>query len=75
MSSTAKALVRYEAERTARLQEVRAHADAVERAADAEEFAERYAAFSRWILTTAPVGRAGLRRSQQGRCMTMRPHA
>ncbi|MEU1339814.1 FAD-dependent monooxygenase [Streptomyces sp. NPDC005827] len=52
---TAKALARYEAARGARFEEVRAHADAVERAVDAEEFAERYAAFSHWMLTTAPA--------------------
>ncbi|MEV7395111.1 MULTISPECIES: FAD-dependent monooxygenase [unclassified Streptomyces] len=52
---TAKALAQYEAERTARFDQVRVHADAVERAADAEEFAARYAAFSHWMLTTAPT--------------------
>ncbi|MFF7985605.1 FAD-dependent monooxygenase [Streptomyces sp. NPDC007901] len=72
---TAKALARYEAARAARLEEVRAHADAVERAADGEEFAERYAAFSHWMITTAPAACAGPGRFQQGRCMTMRSHA
>jgi salicylate hydroxylase len=32
---------------------VREHSAAVEHAADAGEFAQRYAAFSHWMLTTA----------------------
>ncbi|MEV0278755.1 FAD-dependent monooxygenase [Streptomyces sp. NPDC050610] len=51
---TAKALARYEAARTARFDAVREHAAAVEQASDAAEFAQRYAAFSHWMLTTAP---------------------
>ncbi|MEV7319523.1 FAD-dependent monooxygenase [Streptomyces sp. NPDC093970] len=53
---TRTALARYEAARTARFTEVRAHAAAVEQAVGAREFAERYAAFSHWMLTTAPAG-------------------
>ncbi|MEU9454170.1 FAD-dependent monooxygenase [Streptomyces sp. NPDC048277] len=52
---TAKALLRYEAARIARFEEVREHSAAVELAADAAEFAQRYAAFSHWMLTTAPA--------------------
>lgn len=53
---TAGALARYEAARTARFERVREHADAVEHADGAAEFAERYAAFSHWMLSTAPTG-------------------
>ncbi|MFF4901211.1 FAD-dependent monooxygenase [Streptomyces sp. NPDC001068] len=49
------ALARYEDARTARFTEVRAHATVVEQAVGAREFAERYAAFSHWMLTTAPA--------------------
>ncbi|MFE4995660.1 hypothetical protein ACFRH4_30820 [Streptomyces mirabilis] len=54
-SDMAKALARYEAARTTRFDGVRDHAAAVERASDAAEFAHRYAAFSHWMLTTAPA--------------------
>jgi 2-polyprenyl-6-methoxyphenol hydroxylase-like FAD-dependent oxidoreductase len=50
----AAALTRYAGLRRPRFDEVHQHADAVERAADAAEFAERYVAFSHWMLTTAP---------------------
>jgi salicylate hydroxylase len=50
----ATALARYEDVRAARFVRVREHSAAVEKAADAAEFAERYAAFSHWMLTTAP---------------------
>ena len=52
---TAGALARYEGARATRFEHVREHAAAVEHAADAAEFAERYAAFSHWMLTTAPT--------------------
>ncbi|GAA2074654.1 FAD-dependent monooxygenase [Streptomyces albiaxialis] len=51
----AAALARYEHARRARFEQVRAHADAVEHADGAAESAERYAAFSAWMLTTAPA--------------------
>ncbi|MGW7540367.1 FAD-dependent monooxygenase [Streptomyces sp. NPDC054770] len=50
-----QALVRYEAARTARFDDVREHAVAVEQATDAAEFALRYTDFSHWMLTTAPA--------------------
>lgn len=49
---TATALTRYEQQRAARFDQVREHSAAVELASDAAEFAERYAAFSHWMLTT-----------------------
>jgi salicylate hydroxylase len=52
---TVEALARYEGARAARFEQVREHADAVERATGTAEFAERYAAFSHWMLTTAPT--------------------
>ncbi|MFJ8936617.1 FAD-dependent monooxygenase [Streptomyces sp. NPDC102365] len=48
-----KALTAYEHARGARFTTVREHSAAVEHAADAGEFAQRYAAFSHWMLTTA----------------------
>ncbi|MFJ4918937.1 FAD-dependent monooxygenase [Streptomyces sp. NPDC088725] len=53
---TATALARYEDARTTRFDRVREHAAAVEQASGAAEFAERYAEFSHWMLTTAPTG-------------------
>lgn len=50
-----KALTTYERARSARFDTVREHSAAVEHAGDAVEFAQRYAAFSRWMLTTAPA--------------------
>lgn len=50
-----KALTAYERARSARFEAVREHSAAVERAGDAVEFAQRYAAFSHWMLTTAPA--------------------
>lgn len=52
---TATALARYERSRRARFDKVREHSTAVEFADGAAEFAERYAAFSHWMLTTAPA--------------------
>ncbi len=52
---TATALARYERARTARFDHVRQHAAAVENATGAAEFARRYAAFSHWMLATAPT--------------------
>ncbi|HEX3829106.1 MAG TPA: FAD-dependent monooxygenase [Sporichthyaceae bacterium] len=52
---TAAALCRYERARAARFEQVRVHADAVEHAVGAAEFALRYAEFSHWMLTTAPT--------------------
>ncbi|MCW8100439.1 FAD-dependent monooxygenase [Streptomyces tauricus] len=49
-----KALTAYEHARSARFTTVREHSAAVENAADAAEFAQRYAEFSHWMLTTAP---------------------
>jgi 2-polyprenyl-6-methoxyphenol hydroxylase-like FAD-dependent oxidoreductase len=49
------ALADYERQRRPRFVEVHAHADAVEAAADADEFALRYATFSHWMLSTAPT--------------------
>ncbi len=48
------ALSEYERRRRERFDRVRAFAAEVEFAADAAEFAQRYAAFSHWMLTTAP---------------------
>ena len=48
------ALSAYADLRRPRFDEVHAHADAVEQAVDAAAFAERYVAFSHWMLTTAP---------------------
>ncbi|GAA4670514.1 FAD-dependent monooxygenase [Streptomyces youssoufiensis] len=53
---TATALARYEHTRRARFARVREHATAIEFADGAAESAERYAAFSQWMLTTAPTG-------------------
>ncbi|PSM42435.1 oxidoreductase [Streptomyces dioscori] len=50
-----KGLTAYEDARSARFAAVREHSAAVERAGDAAEFAQRYAAFSHWMLTTAPA--------------------
>lgn len=50
-----KALTIYEHARSARFDTVREHSAAIEHADDAVEFAQRYAAFSRWMLTTAPA--------------------
>ncbi|BBA97570.1 putative monooxygenase [Actinacidiphila reveromycinica] len=49
----ATAFTRYEDERRARFDQVREHSAAVEKADGAAEFAERYAAFSHWMLTTS----------------------
>lgn len=51
----AAALTAYETERKERFAKVRAYSAAVEQAADAAEFAMRYADFSHWMLTTAPA--------------------
>ncbi len=48
------ALTAYERPRMGRFDEVRELSLKVENAADAAEFAEQYAAFSHWMLTTAP---------------------
>jgi len=48
----AEALQRYEKARMARFDRVREFSASVEKAKDATEFAERYAAFSHWMLTT-----------------------
>ncbi|MFC8197895.1 FAD-dependent monooxygenase [Streptomyces sp. NPDC060006] len=50
-----KALTTYEHARSARFETVREHSAAIEHAGDAAEFAQRYAAFSHWMLTTAPT--------------------
>ncbi|MEW2046144.1 FAD-dependent monooxygenase [Streptomyces sp. NPDC005476] len=50
-----KALTSYEHARSARFDAVREHSAAVERADDAAHFARRHAAFSHWMLTTAPA--------------------
>jgi 2-polyprenyl-6-methoxyphenol hydroxylase-like FAD-dependent oxidoreductase len=50
----AGALDRYAEQRMPRFEQVHAHADEVEAAADAAQFAESYVAFSHWMLTTAP---------------------
>ncbi|WP_323056050.1 FAD-dependent monooxygenase [Streptomyces sp. NEAU-W12] len=50
-----KALATYEHARSARFDTVRRHSAAVEHAGDAAEFAQRYAAFSHWMLATAPA--------------------
>lgn len=52
---TAEALARYESARRARFEKVREHSTAIEYALGAAESAERYAAFSDWMLTTAPT--------------------
>ncbi|MCK2244400.1 MULTISPECIES: FAD-dependent monooxygenase [unclassified Crossiella] len=51
----AEALARYDSARRARFDQVRAHAAAVEQANGAVESAERYAAFSHWMRSTAPT--------------------
>lgn len=48
------ALTGYEQTRIARFEQVRGHADRLENADGPAEFAQRYAAFSHWMLTTAP---------------------
>ncbi|WHT23595.1 FAD-dependent monooxygenase [Crossiella sp. CA-258035] len=53
-SDPATALARYGKARRDRFAQVRAHADAVEHAQGAAESARRYAAFSHWMLSTAP---------------------
>ncbi|MFF3571119.1 FAD-dependent monooxygenase [Nocardia jiangxiensis] len=50
----ASVLSEYEHRRRERFDRVRAFSAEVEFAADAGEFAQRYAAFSHWMLTTAP---------------------
>ncbi|ONI76120.1 oxidoreductase [Actinosynnema sp. ALI-1.44] len=52
---TAKALARYESARMARFEQVRAHSAAVEHAEGPADTAERYTAFSHWMLNTAPA--------------------
>ncbi|MGW2939533.1 hypothetical protein ACWDA7_49430 [Streptomyces sp. NPDC001156] len=52
---TTKTLARHEAARTARLDAAREHAATAEHADGAAAFAQRYAAFSHWMLTTAPA--------------------
>jgi len=52
---TATALARYERARITRFEHVRNHSAAVEHAVGAAEFARHYAAFSHWMLTTAPT--------------------
>ncbi|QWF80981.1 FAD-dependent urate hydroxylase [Amycolatopsis sp. CA-230715] len=54
-SGSADALARYESVRRARFEKVREHSTAIEYAVGAAESAERYAAFSDWMLTTAPA--------------------
>ena len=54
-SDIAKALARYENARAARFEKVREYSAAVEHADGTAEFAERYAAFSHWMLSTAPA--------------------
>ncbi|GAA2795389.1 FAD-dependent monooxygenase [Crossiella cryophila] len=54
-SGLAEPLARYDNARRARFDQVRAHADAVEQADGAAKSAERYAAFSHWMLGTAPA--------------------
>ena len=49
------ALSRYEEVRRRRFDRVREFSDEVEHAVGADEFARCYAAFSHWMLTTAPV--------------------
>jgi 2-polyprenyl-6-methoxyphenol hydroxylase-like FAD-dependent oxidoreductase len=51
-----EALHQYESSRIARFERVREFAGSVEAAADSAEFAERYGAFTDWMLTTAPEG-------------------
>jgi salicylate hydroxylase len=50
-----EALERYEHARIARFDRVREFADDVEHAVGPAEFARRYAAFSHWMLSTAPA--------------------
>ncbi|MBY8885448.1 FAD-dependent monooxygenase [Streptomyces sp. PTM05] len=50
-----EALARYERVRMTRFDGVRKHSARVERAEGAGDFAARYAAFSHWMLTTAPA--------------------
>lgn len=52
---TGTALVRYEEARMAGFDRVRAFSLDLERASDAAEYAQRWAQFSHWMLTTAPV--------------------
>ncbi|WP_225447185.1 FAD-dependent monooxygenase [Streptacidiphilus sp. PB12-B1b] len=52
---TATALADYERARAARFEQVQRHADAVEHADGADDFARCYAAFSHWMLITAPA--------------------
>jgi 2-polyprenyl-6-methoxyphenol hydroxylase-like FAD-dependent oxidoreductase len=53
-SSLPEALARYEQARIARFDRVREFADDVQQADGPVEFAARYAAFSHWMLSTAP---------------------
>lgn len=50
------ALTSYERARIPRFEQVRKLSDDVENALGADEFAARYAAFSHWMLNTAPAG-------------------
>ncbi len=50
----AAALPAYERARIPRFDRIREFSESVENTADAAEFAETYAAFSHWMLTTAP---------------------
>ena len=53
------ALTRYEQTRIPRFEKVREFAAQVENARGPAEFAQRYAAFSHWMLTTAPESQTG----------------
>jgi 2-polyprenyl-6-methoxyphenol hydroxylase-like FAD-dependent oxidoreductase len=59
----ATALKDYEDARMARFTTVREHSDAVERATSPAEYAAAYAAFSQWMLTTAPTGQTSSSRA------------
>ncbi|MBU3867322.1 FAD-dependent monooxygenase [Streptomyces sp. 4503] len=54
-SATAASLARYESARRVRFEQVREHSAAVEHANGAAESAERYAAFTHWMITTTPT--------------------
>ncbi|MFE6775855.1 FAD-dependent monooxygenase [Streptomyces sp. NPDC057702] len=54
-SATAPALAHYESARRSRFARVREHSAAIEHANGADETAERYAAFTHWMITTAPT--------------------
>ncbi|WP_327299395.1 MULTISPECIES: FAD-dependent monooxygenase [unclassified Streptomyces] len=53
--TAAAALARYESARRLRFEQVREHSAAVEHANGAAESAERYAAFTHWLITTPPT--------------------